>query len=115
HAILHAATRHERDIYVGFSGKLMSSVGKQAPGMMDWVGERILMQQELRDEPPRNPEVALYRAGTDGRIHGDHPGRVRKTSLYTRASLHPMITGALLGAAGIAAIALLSGDRSRRW
>jgi hypothetical protein len=73
-----------------------------------------MMRQQLRDEPPRNPDGTLHQVGGNGRVHGDHPGLVMKRSLYTRASLHPIITGALLGAVSVAAIALLSGDRGRR-
>ncbi len=113
-AILHAATHPERDIFVGGSSKMMSSLNKRAPRAMDWLSERVMMKQQQRDEPPRDREGALYRAGKDGRVHGDHPGYVRKTSLYTRASLHPLLTGVLAAAAGTAVMAWLGSGYAER-
>jgi NAD(P)-dependent dehydrogenase (short-subunit alcohol dehydrogenase family) len=108
-AILHAAARPVRDLFVGGSGRVMSAFGRQAPRAMDWLGERVLMPQEVRDEPPRDPEGALHRPGRDGRVRGDHPGLVRGVSVYTRAATHPVLTGALLAVAAGAAVGLLSG------
>jgi short-subunit dehydrogenase len=113
HAILHAAAHPRRDIYVGGGGKAMTAIGKYAPRALDWFGERRAIGQQLRDEPPRNPEGALYRPGRDGRARGDHPGHVMKTSLYTRAALHP--GAAMLGLVGLAAAAAwLAGARPAR-
>ncbi len=113
-AILHAAAHPRRDIYVGGSAKLMSTLRSHAPRAADLVGERVLLDQEFRAEAPRNPEGALYQAGDDGNVHGDHPGSVRKTSLYTRASLNPLVTGSLLAAAGVVAAAIFGSDRAKR-
>jgi short-subunit dehydrogenase len=118
-AILYAATHAKRDIYVGGGAKAMSVMGRVAPGSMDRVSSRIMPGQQQREEPPRDPSGTLYQAGVDGRVRGDHPGHVMRTSLYTRASLSPMLSGAILAAAGFAAVAFLrrdsrSPDRLRR-
>lgn len=108
-AILHAATHPERDIYVGTSARMMSTMGRQFPRTMDRVGETLLMPQEKRREPPRDPEGTLYRPGSGGQVRGDHPGPVMPVSLYNRAERHPLLGNLLLiGAAG-AALALLAG------
>lgn len=106
HAILHAATRRLRDVYVGGSGKLMSSLDKHAHRLVDWMGERVLGNQQQRDERPRKPDGALYRAGDDGHVHGDHPGHVARYSWYTRTSLCPAMPWMGV-AAGLAAVALV--------
>lgn len=93
---------------------MLSALGETMPRAMDWISEKILMNQEYRNEPPRNPRGTLFEPGANGRVHGDHPGYVMKTSLYTRASLHPLITGTLLAAVGLSAVALLASPRSRR-
>src|SRR6185437_7622371 len=41
HAIVHAASHPERDIYVGSSSKMMSSLNKSALRVMDWLNERV--------------------------------------------------------------------------
>lgn len=112
-SILHSASHQTRDIYVGGAARVMSTLGKQAPRTMDFLGERFFIPQQRRDEAPRNPEGTLQRPGTGGRIHGDHPGHVMNTSLYTRAARHPVFTGMLLAAAGLAAASLLNGSRHR--
>ncbi|QJW93554.1 SDR family oxidoreductase [Frigoriglobus tundricola] len=112
-AVLQAATRPERDVYVGTAARVMSTVGRQVPRAMDRLGERVLMGQEVRPEAPRNPEGALYKPGTGGRVRGEHPGPVLPVSVYNRADRHPILGGLLLlGVAG-AAVALLSGSSRR--
>jgi short-subunit dehydrogenase len=116
HAILHAATRPQRDIYVGGSGPVMVTAQRLAPRVFDWLGETLFMNQQRRSEPPRSPAGALYHAGDDGEMHGDHPGLRTFTSAYTRAMTHPVVAGALVAAAGVAvAAALFSDTPRRRW
>ncbi|MHC2990403.1 short-chain dehydrogenase [Pontibacter sp. HJ8] len=112
-AILHAATHPKRDIIVGGGGKLMSSTNKYAPGLMDLAGENFMTEQQLLDEPARNPEGTLYRPGEGGRVHG-HIKDTMKTSLYTRAVTNPMIAGAVVAAASAAAIALVGRNNKKK-
>ncbi len=108
-AILHAATRPAREIYVGGGGKMMSALGKLAPRAMDWIAEQTMFEQQRRDEPPRDPAGSLEEPGRDGRVQGDHPGYVMRTSAYTRASLNPVMLGTV-GLVGLAAYAWLKGS-----
>jgi short-subunit dehydrogenase len=107
-AILHAAAHGGRDLYVGGAGKAMVGMQTAAPQLMDWIGQKHMIGQQQRDEPPRDPSGSLYRPGRGGRTRGDHPGYVRSASFYTRSSLHPVATAALLTAAGVAAAAFFS-------
>jgi short-subunit dehydrogenase len=111
-AILHATTHWKRDIYVGGGGKAMSTLNKHTPRVMDKMNERVVINQMQRDEPPRNPAGALWEARGGGEVRGDQPGLVRKTSLTTRASLHPVLTGLAL-AAGVAAAAWVGTGRPK--
>lgn len=112
-AILHAATHPVRDIFVGGAARVMSAMARQAPRLADWMGERVMIPEQSRDEPPRDPAGALYRPGRGGRVHGDHPGLVMPGSLYTRAVRHPLLTASLVAAAGVVAGALLGGGTGR--
>ncbi|MFD1468361.1 SDR family oxidoreductase [Hymenobacter caeli] len=105
-AILHAAVHPMRDIYVGGGGKVMSVANKYAPGVMDWISAKGIANQEESDKPAQHPEGGLQQPGLGGHAHSDYPGHVVKTSLYTRATLHPVLAGTL-AAAGVAAAALL--------
>lgn len=71
-AILRAAAEPTRDIKVGALSKLNTFMHKFAPRL----AEKIEAKQESRqqfNQPPRDPDGALYRAGDDGRVHG--PGQ----------------------------------------
>ncbi|MFD2512448.1 SDR family oxidoreductase [Pontibacter locisalis] len=110
-AILHAATHPEREIYVGGASKMMSSLNKFAPGLVDWVNKKFMTGMQVRDTAARHHEGSLHEPGEDGHVHGNHKGYVRKKSLYTRATMHPVVTGAVVAAASAAAIAYLGSKR----
>ena len=106
-AILHAAEHPQRDIIIGGGGRMMNVTQKIAPGLMDWINEKFMISQQFKDRPASQKEGSLHKHGKDGKIHGDHEGHVMKTSLYTRAAMHPVLTSAAAVAAA-GAIALLS-------
>jgi short-subunit dehydrogenase len=109
HAILFAATHPKRDIIIGGAGRAMSFANRTFPRVMDRVGETLLLRQQTRPGGTLpHQEGSLHRPGRDGRVHGRYPGHVMRKSYYTRASLHPVLTGTLLLAAGVAAAAVLS-------
>lgn len=113
YAILSAAEYPKRDVYVGGAGKLLSVVGQAAPGLIDAISP-LVTAFERRKEAPRHPIGALHAPVVAGRVHGDAPTLVRRTSTYTRASTHPLTTSALmvvLGAASLAAAAMVAGRR----
>ncbi|WP_276497012.1 SDR family oxidoreductase [Pontibacter litorisediminis] len=113
-AILHAAVHPERDIFIGSGSKMMSSLNKYAPSLVDWVNKNFMTKLQVTDEPARHKKGSLHSPGTDGMVHGNHKGHVMKTSLYTRASMHPVITGAVVAAASAAALALMNKKRHNR-
>jgi short-subunit dehydrogenase len=109
-AILYAATHAKRDIFIGSAGRLLSIANRTFPRLMDRVGETYLTSQQTRPGAGTRAgqEGTLHRPGVGGRVHGRYPGYVMNRSLYTRASLHPLLTGAVLLTAGVAAAAILS-------
>jgi NAD(P)-dependent dehydrogenase (short-subunit alcohol dehydrogenase family) len=121
-AILHAAVRPERDIFVGGSGKAFSVMEKLAPRATDRYMEATMFGQQQSDEPadPSRPD-GLHAPGRGLAERGGYGrmGHVAESSLYTKASLHPWITGAILGAAGMAGVAVAAlirnaGERESR-
>ena len=105
-AILYAATHQQRDLMVGGGGKAMSLTNKYVPGLMDWISENFMSKQEVKDKPARYKDSSLHHAGKDGELYGNYEGHVMKKSSYTRAAMRPLITGAVVAAAGAAAYAL---------
>jgi short-subunit dehydrogenase len=106
YAILHAAQRPQRVIYVGGGGKLLSALYKEAPKLVEWMNETVLMEEQQRDEPPRQPEGGLYQAHSEGKERGDYPGHVMKWSYYTRAKLSPAVRISAFAALGLVALAV---------
>lgn len=104
-AVLHCAAHPKRDVYIGGGAKLLSVVGGAFPRLTDLVMERVMTPLQTRDEPagPREHH-ALFQPTEDGDERGDHPNHVSRTSLYTAASLHPVVTGlAVAGAVALSA------------
>lgn len=106
YAILHAAHRPQRVIYVGGGGKLLSTLYKEAPKLVEWMNETVMMEEQHRDEPPRDREGSLYQARSEGKERGDYPGHVMKWSYYTRAKLSPAVRISAFAALGLVALAV---------
>jgi short-subunit dehydrogenase len=98
-AILHAATRPVRDLYVGGSARMMASVGTMAPRATDKVSGPMFMRG-THSGRPRDHKEALHQASEDLRERGDYRGLVRRSN-YTRMATHPALTGALFVGAGL--------------
>ena len=111
HAILHAATHQKRDIYVGGSGKFMSSTNQNIPSLMDLVSEKLIIKQQLKDKPAQDQDGTLHQSNGGGQVDGNYEGYVMKKSFYTRASLYPLVTAGAAITAGIATVALLANNR----
>lgn len=102
-AILHAAETPVRDLFVGSGGKGMSAMGHYAPRLMDKYMESSMFESQKRKEPEEGRPDGLYGATNDPRERGPYPGHVQETSFYTKAVMNPVLTGALMLAAGLAA------------
>ncbi|HEY0422608.1 MAG TPA: SDR family oxidoreductase, partial [Rhodopila sp.] len=50
-AIVHAAAHGGRDYYIGGGGKVMSTLNKHVPALVDWVGARTVHKQSTFDRP----------------------------------------------------------------
>jgi NADP-dependent 3-hydroxy acid dehydrogenase YdfG len=102
--IIHAATHPVRDAFVGGGARVMSSLSGMAPRGFDWIGARILLPGQLGSKPA-TPGDNLHEGHAEAQVRGDHQGSHIRSSLYTRAALHPALTAAAAGiaAAGIGA------------
>lgn len=106
-AILHSAEHPERDVFVGTGGKVLSVLGEYAPRVTDKVMESVMFDLQKTDQPaPASRKDGLYEASGKLEERGGYDGHVAESSLYTKASLHPFITGALILGTGLAIAAL---------
>jgi short-subunit dehydrogenase len=107
-AILHCAETPERDVFAGGGGKAFSVMEKYMPRVGDRVMENFLFDAQKLDEPARpRGDAGLYEASGELKERSGDGYRVMESSLYTKASLHPLLTGALIAGAGLVAAALL--------
>jgi short-subunit dehydrogenase len=68
-AILKAAHKAERDVKVGGTAVLKTTLAKLAPSLSDKMATKVVDQQKS-DESPRNPEGTLYEPGECGHTRG---------------------------------------------
>lgn len=103
-AILHCAENPERDVTVGGGGKVLAEAGHYAPRLTDKVIGATMFDVQKSDRPrPVNRRDSLYAPLADGEERGDYPGHVAESSIYTKATLHPLIAGSLIAGFGLAA------------
>ena len=114
-AILHCAEHPERDVFIGAGGKALSLGGEYAPRLTDKVMEATLFNLQKTNKPSlaSRPD-GLYSPLSKLEERGGYPGHVAESSLYTKASLHPLIAGALLVGAGLTLAALLRSNPVNR-
>ena len=105
--ILYCAENAERDVFIGGGGKGLVMLGNYAPRTTDKMMEWTMFALQKSDEPARSLEQhSLDKPSGPSAERGHYPGHVAETSLYTKSSLHPLITGGLLVAgAGLAYVA----------
>ncbi|MHB2207841.1 SDR family oxidoreductase [Methylobacterium sp. CM6257] len=106
-AILYAAEHGPRDLYIGGGGKIMSSLRKRVPAATDWMGAHVVAKTQKAGAAGEGRNGALYKAGRDGAVRGGSPHHVMR-SVYTQASINPVLTGILLAGATAAAASLLA-------
>jgi short-subunit dehydrogenase len=108
-AILRAAERPVRDVYVGGGGRLYPALDAMAPRLLDRLMERTMFKAQ-RGSGPAAVRDSLHAPGDDGRVRNRKFGYVREHSVYGAASRHPWLTAAALGGAA----ALVCGALGRR-
>jgi len=97
-AILHCAENPTRDVFIGGGGKAISTMGKYVPRVTDWYMESTMIDSQKSDKPAKVRTVEGLYESRDARLHerGGYEGHVAESSLYTRATLHPIVAGSAL-------------------
>ena len=97
-AILACAEKPHRNLRVGGSAKMFTTMEKMAPGLADRQ-KMSAFEAQLTDRPPHKTDALFDPISGDMAVRGAYPGRVRGRSFYTKAALHPV--AALAGVAAI--------------
>ena len=111
--ILYCAENAERDVFVGGGGKGLTLLGNYAPRTTDKVMEWTMFDLQQSERPARPREQhSLDKPSGPSAERGHYDGHVAESSLYTKGSLHPLITGGLILAGAGLAYATYRGLRS---
>ena len=112
--ILHCAENPERDVFVGGGGKGISALGNYAPRLADKIMRTFVVKQQKSDRPAtnRNGNSGLDQPSGKLQERGPYEGHVAESSLYTQATLHPLLTTSALIGAALAAGAWIRGRRT---
>ena len=106
--ILHCAEHPVRDVFAGGSGKVMSAARYYAPRLMDKLMQATMFDLQQSGEPERDrSKNSLYGPTSELKERSGHLGHVSESSLYTRASLHPVVTGAVMAMLGVTLASLI--------
>ena len=81
------------------------------PRVADKFQEKVQWRQLKKDQPTRGRDADILwgPSSSQGEMseRGDYEGHTMESSLYTKASMHPLITAASLVGAGLAVAALI--------
>lgn len=99
-AILACAEKPHRNLRVGGSAKLFTTMEKVAPRLAD-KQKMSAFEKQLSGRPAHFEGALFAPVSGDGSIRGNYPGRVRGMSVYTRAALHPVAAIAGVAALGV--------------
>lgn len=102
--ILYCAENPVRDVFIGGAAKAHSLAGTFAPRTFDKVMESTMLGQTRSSEPAKpHPLEGLYETHDDRlQERGAYRWPVLESSLYTTASLHPVVTSAVAAGAAFA-------------
>ncbi|GGK27022.1 hypothetical protein GCM10008955_21020 [Deinococcus malanensis] len=107
-AIVQAATRPEREVFVGAGPKAMATLGLLAPGSTERTMASTVIPQTFSSRPPLPQQESVLRRPSESlRERGDYPGHVREVSLYTEAVSRSSFRGMAAGLLGLGIAALL--------
>jgi short-subunit dehydrogenase len=113
-AILHCAENPTPEFFVGETAKLHSTMAKLMPRSSEKMNEMMIDSMQNSGEPARaGRRDGLYESNSNLRERGARERYVLENSLYQKAMLHPVITGALAVGAGLGIAALVSSRQAK--
>ena len=106
--ILYCAEHPVRDVFAGGGAKVVSMFGSLAPRLMDKIMENTMFTVQQSDQADQDrQDNGLYSPARGLQERGGRALYVAESSLYTQASLHPVMTGAVAALAGAALISIV--------
>jgi NAD(P)-dependent dehydrogenase (short-subunit alcohol dehydrogenase family) len=105
--ILYCAEHPVRDVFAGGGAKVVSMFGSLAPRLLDKIMENTMFTAQQSDQADQDrQDNGLYSPARGLQERGGRALYVAESSLYTQASLHPLVTGAIAALAGATLISI---------
>lgn len=112
--ILRCAEQPCGEVIVGGVGKLMSLAGKYTPRLRDWIFETALIPAQHSGTAVRgNQHSSLENPTNELKERGGKTQTTFRSSLYTHASFHPVMSALMLLGGTVALTALMRGSSLR--
>ncbi len=112
--ILYCAEHPVRDVFAGGGGKMISLLGNLAPRLTDRVMENVVFTAQQSDQIEQDrQDHSLYGPVKGLQERGGQAPHVLKSSLYTEASLHPVMTGVVASVAGVVLASFIRHGRAK--
>jgi short-subunit dehydrogenase len=109
-AILRCAEVPQAEVIVGGAGKLLSMSGRYTPRLRDKLFERTMFSSQYSGKPTNiMRHNALDEPSNELKERGDRSPMTLESSMYTQASLHPIVSGLMLLGGGVALASLVRG------
>lgn len=106
-AILFAAQKPKRDMYVGGMSKFTAVLNDLFPRFTDRFVEKVMYPSQYNNRPSKpKEESSLYKAGYGLHERGANGGWIRKRSYYLKASKHPVLTTVAIASVAILGVKL---------
>jgi short-subunit dehydrogenase len=106
-AILHCATEPVRDVFAGGGGKAISAAGYYAPRLTDHLMASTMVAMQQGGDHTSKRADGLFDPAGSLEERGGYAGHVSERSIYTKASLHPVVAGAVAVGVGLAVAGLV--------
>ena len=115
-AIVYAAENPVRDLLIGDIAPLQSALGNIAPRTGDKVMGAMMFEGQMDRERVPEPGDNKIFDRPDGKLRerGEYGTFVMENSAYTKAAMHPMLTGMLAAASALAIGFAVSGVRFQK-
>jgi short-subunit dehydrogenase len=105
--ILHCAEHPERDMFAGGPAKAHSVEEKLMPRSMDKIMEGSFFEKQKSDRPASHVHESLHEPKFGLHERSGTRNDAKEWSLYSKSSMHPLVTGLAVAGAGLGLMAIL--------
>lgn len=112
-AVLKAAQKPMRDVFIGGGAKVMATMESLSPSLTDAYQRTSMFSGQRSGLPAESRISGLHRASGEGEEQGGYSGMVRKRSAYHEAAVMHPVLASVIGLSATLAVGALMRGRTR--